>query len=214
MEYLQTIQKIFQDQLFTVPDYQRGYAWEERNWQDLWDDIDLLEKGQEHYTGTLVIHPATDEPLSDDNGDEFTQYDVVDGQQRLTTLSILMIEMIRQFELLGGKNAAALRSRYIATTKDGVPVPKLRLNRDTNDYYRKCIISVEGDISVMPKIFSERRLQGAQQFFRERFESKKRELGDRFAEWLDETRAKVVSQMKLTVYLVQRNQMSVSFLRL
>lgn len=204
MEYLQTIQKIFQDQLFSVPDYQRGYAWEERHWQDLWDDIDLLEKGQEHYTGTLVIHTATDAPFSDDNGDEFTQYDIVDGQQRLTTLSILMIEMIRQFEMLGGKNAVALRSRYIATTKDGVPIPKLRLNRDTNDYYRKCIIAVEGDISVMPKIFSERRLLEAQQFFRERFESKKLELGDGFAEWLDETRAKVVSQMKLTVYLVPK----------
>lgn len=204
MEYLQTIQKIFQDQLFSVPDYQRGYAWEERHWQDLWDDIDLLEKGQEHYTGTLVIHSATDVPFSDDNGDEFTQYDIVDGQQRLTTLSILMIEMIRQFEILGGKNAAALRSRYIATAKNGVPMPKLRLNRDTNDYYRKCIIAVEGDISVVPKIFSERRLYGAQQFFRERFESKKRELGNGFAEWLDETRAKVVSQMKLTVYLVPK----------
>ena len=45
MEHLQSIQKIFQDQLFSVPDYQRGYAWEERHWQDLWDDIDLLDKG-------------------------------------------------------------------------------------------------------------------------------------------------------------------------
>jgi uncharacterized protein with ParB-like and HNH nuclease domain len=204
VEYLQTIQKIFQDQLFSVPDYQRGYAWEERNWQDLWDDVELLDKGQEHYTGTLVIHPASDAPFSDDNGDEFTRYDIVDGQQRLTTLSILMIEMIRQFESLGGKNSAALRSRYIATTKDGVPEPKLRLNRDTNDYYRKCIISVENDISARPKIFSEQRLYEAQQFFRARFEDKKLELGGGFAEWLDETRAKIVSQMKLTVYLVPK----------
>ena len=98
MEHLQSIQKIFQDRLFSVPDYQRGYAWEEHQWQDLWDDIDLLEKGQEHYTGTLVIHAASDEQFSDDNGDEFTQYDIVDGQQRLTTLSILIIKMIRQFE--------------------------------------------------------------------------------------------------------------------
>ena len=204
MEHLQSIKKIFQDQLFSVPDYQRGYAWDERHWQDLWDDIDLLEKGQEHYTGTLVIHAASDEQFSDDNGDEFTQYDIVDGQQRLTTLSILMIEMIRQFETLGGIIAAALRSRYIATTKNGSAVPKLKLNRDTNDFYRKSIIVVEGDIAVSPKIFSERRLREAQLFFRERFETKKIELGDKFAEWLDEMRTKVVSQMKLTVYLVPK----------
>jgi uncharacterized protein with ParB-like and HNH nuclease domain len=204
MEYLQTIQKIFQDQLFAVPDYQRGYAWEERHWQDLWDDIDLLEKGQEHYTGTLVIHLVSNAPRSDDNGDEFIQYDIVDGQQRLTTLSILMIEMIHQFELLEVKNASALRSRYIATTKDGAPMPKLQLNRDTNDYYRKCIINVDGDISIRPKTFSEQRLFEAQQFFRKQFESKKNDLGKGFAKWLDETRAKVVSQMKLTVYLVPK----------
>ena len=204
MEYLQSIQKIFQDQLFSVPDYQRGYSWEERHWQDLWDDIDLLEKGQEHYTGTLVIHAISDEKFSDDNGDEFTRYDIVDGQQRLTTLSILMIEMIRQFETLGGINAAALRSRYIATTKNGSVEPKLKLNRDTNDFYRSSIIAVEGDISHTPKIFSEQRLSEAQMFFRKRFEEKKADLGDTFVDWLDETRAKIVSQMKLTVYLVPK----------
>jgi len=202
MEYLQTIQKIFQDQLFAVPDYQRGYAWEERHWQDLWDDIELLEKGQVHYTGTLVIHAASDERFSDDNGDEFTQYDIVDGQQRLTTLSILMFEMIRQFEVLGGVNVAALRSRYIATAKNGIVMPKLRLNRDTNDFYRKSIISVDGDIASMPRIFSERRLQEAQMFYRRQFDAKRKELGDGYAEWLNETRTKVVSQMKLTVYPV------------
>jgi len=202
VEYLQTIQKIFQDQLFSVPDYQRGYAWEERNWQDLWDDIELLEKGQDHYTGTLVIHPSTDTTFSDDNGDVFTQFDIVDGQQRLTTLSILMAELIRQFEAIGGVNAAALRSRYIATTKDGASVPKLKLNRDTNDYYRKNIIGIEEDIATVPKIYSERRLSEAQKFFRGCFEHKKRDLGADFSVWLNETRAKIVSQMKLTVYLV------------
>jgi len=204
MEHLQSIQKIFQDQLFAVPDYQRGYAWEERHWQDLWDDIELLDKGQEHYTGTLVIHATSDERFSDDNGDEFTLYDIVDGQQRLTTLSILLIEMIYQFEKLGKSNAAALKSRYIATSKNGQAVPKLKLNRDTNDYYRKCIISVEGDISSAPKIYSEYRLSEAQKFFRNCFEIKKDELEDRYADWLDETRAKIVSQMKLTVYLVPK----------
>jgi hypothetical protein len=49
MEYLQSVQKIFQDQLFSVPDYQRGYAWEKQQWQDLLDDLEILNIDQEHY---------------------------------------------------------------------------------------------------------------------------------------------------------------------
>jgi len=202
MEYLQSIAKLFQDQLYSVPDYQRGYAWERRHWQDLWDDIELLEDGQEHYTGTLVLHSIPGASFSDDNGDVFTQHDIVDGQQRLTTISILMVEMIRQFELLGNKKSKALRNRYIVTTKDGVQMPKLKLNRDTNDFYRRSIIAVEGDISATPKIFSERRLQEARDFFRKQFEEKKVELGSGFGTWLEGVNNKVVSQMKLTVYVV------------
>jgi hypothetical protein len=204
MDYFQSVQNIFQDQLFSIPDYQRGYAWDERQWQDLWDDIELLDEGQEHYTGTLVI-VESGKKLSDDNGVEFKYYDIVDGQQRLTTISIFMIEMIRQFEKLGDKKAVELRKRYIVTNKDGVPVPKISLNRDTNDFYQKRIISVESDITKRPRIMSEKRLSEAQKFFKKCFEGKKKELGNSdFTKWLDETRAKVVSQIKFTVYLVPK----------
>ena len=80
MQYLQSIQEIFQDKLVKIPDYQRGYAWEEKQWQDMIDDIEIMEDNQEHYTGTLVINLNEEtEEMYDDDGNIFRLYDVVDG---------------------------------------------------------------------------------------------------------------------------------------
>ncbi|AIQ56941.1 hypothetical protein PBOR_08320 [Paenibacillus borealis] len=80
MQHLQSIQDIFQHKLFRIPDYQRGYAWEENQWLDLLEDLELLEDDQEHYTGTLVIHEAeNEEDINDDEGNTLRVYDVVDG---------------------------------------------------------------------------------------------------------------------------------------
>ncbi|MEJ7819643.1 MAG: DUF262 domain-containing protein [Rubrobacteraceae bacterium] len=56
---MQTVEEIFAGRIMQVPDYQRGYAWDERNWDDFLDDLDLLESGKQHYTGTLVNEPTS-----------------------------------------------------------------------------------------------------------------------------------------------------------
>ena len=55
---LLTLPQIFNDRLFTIPDYQRGYAWEKKQVEELLKDIDhLMNDGValRHYTGTLVL---------------------------------------------------------------------------------------------------------------------------------------------------------------
>ena len=80
MEHLQTIQKVFADKLLKVPEYQRGYAWDKRQWQDLIDDLEVLHKQKEHYTGTLVLHLNQNrEQITDQEGNMMQIYDVVDG---------------------------------------------------------------------------------------------------------------------------------------
>ena len=39
-----------------VPDYQLGYAYEEQQWRDLVEDLELLPAGPDHFTGTVVLH--------------------------------------------------------------------------------------------------------------------------------------------------------------
>tara|TARA_Y100000310_G_C20656364_1_gene802183 strand:+ start:129 stop:2171 length:2043 start_codon:yes stop_codon:yes gene_type:complete len=69
---------------FIIPVYQRDYAWTRINCQKLWDDlVDLKEnKRIDHFLGTLVTI-----------GSGFQEYTVIDGQQRLTTTSILLVAL-------------------------------------------------------------------------------------------------------------------------
>ena len=50
-----TLSKIFTERLFRIPDYQRGYAWTERQLKDFWNDIEQIELGRNHYTGVLTL---------------------------------------------------------------------------------------------------------------------------------------------------------------
>lgn len=74
--------------LFRIPEYQRAYAWGKRQRVDLFNDIlDVKRSGREHFMATVVT-------LAKDNrligADEYRTVEIVDGQQRVTTLVILL----------------------------------------------------------------------------------------------------------------------------
>ncbi|MGX1811840.1 GmrSD restriction endonuclease domain-containing protein [Nocardia sp. NPDC055321] len=76
---------------FQIPLYQRTYSWTDKQLAQLWSDIceqaDLLAAGEEgttHFCGSVVLAPS---PLNDAS---FARWLVVDGQQRLTTLSLAL----------------------------------------------------------------------------------------------------------------------------
>jgi hypothetical protein len=94
---LQSLSSIFNNRVFRIPDYQRGYAWTDRQLNDFWEDLDRLETGRTHYTGQLSLERVTgdawqlwdEDPWLIEQGD-YKPYFVVDGQQRLTTAIILI----------------------------------------------------------------------------------------------------------------------------
>jgi len=55
VENLHTIGKLFCDRMLRVPDYWRGYGWEEQQWQDFVEDLELLSGSQEHFFGLLIL---------------------------------------------------------------------------------------------------------------------------------------------------------------
>ncbi len=67
------------------PHYQRDYAWKDKNFRDLWEDleeaIEYNKKGQGHFIGTMVVAK---------NEDNKKLYDIIDGQQRTTTIFMLL----------------------------------------------------------------------------------------------------------------------------
>ena len=83
-----TVAKLVQGRLFRIPEYQRAYSWKKRQREDLFDDIrEVLRSGRDHFMAT-VVGLARDTKSID--AEEFGVVELVDGQQRVTTLVILI----------------------------------------------------------------------------------------------------------------------------
>ena len=80
---VQTVDMLFtgRSRQYKIPIYQRRYVWDEKNWNSLWTDITRMSN--QHFTGIIVTRGH------DDTGD-LEKYDVIDGQQRLTTFQIIL----------------------------------------------------------------------------------------------------------------------------
>ncbi len=107
-----TIMLLFSDKKsdFLIPDYQRPYAWDESQCQTLWDDIftfafpdnnyQKFEKNEEYFLGSIVTF-----------GNENNKKEVIDGQQRLTTLMLLLRAFYAKFNNMQDDNSKSTRDR-------------------------------------------------------------------------------------------------------
>ncbi|MCC6571559.1 MAG: DUF262 domain-containing protein, partial [Chitinophagales bacterium] len=93
-----TLSNILEGKIFQIPDYQRGYAWEAKQWKDFVQDIDALieDKIISHYTGTIVIYQPNTKPTENYGTKKLEIVDIVDGQQRLTTCSLYLSIIIKE----------------------------------------------------------------------------------------------------------------------
>lgn len=97
MQELESIQNIFKDRIFKIPDYQRGYAWTTRQLKDFWEDVVNLPPDRFHYTGLLSLKKLDKQTSSIWNDERwlienrgYKPFHIVDGQQRLTTFVIFI----------------------------------------------------------------------------------------------------------------------------
>lgn len=107
-----TIMLLFSDKKsdFLIPDYQRPYAWEDSQCQTLWDDIftfafpdnnyEKFEKNEEYFLGSIVTFE-----------NENNKKEVIDGQQRLTTLMLLLRAFYAKFGNMQDDNSKSTRDR-------------------------------------------------------------------------------------------------------
>lgn len=206
-----TVEKLFEGRLFRIPNYQRGYAWGTKQWDDFWEDIDLLDSGH-HYTGTVVLDLVDKPPTGasptpsvwDDDGRSYLVFDVVDGQQRLTTLVLFLDAIAREMETFPALAAKArgIRHSYVRTTSDaGEALVKLRLNADTHLYWASSILT-DSPGPAAPANASQQRLLEARRYFSQRLTEQHRTQDDGYAEWLERLRTKVTSQLVFVPYEV------------
>lgn len=131
---------------YRIPRFQRDYSWSEDEWEDLWLDIlGTVKDGGEpaHYMGYLVLQSV----------DEKT-FDVIDGQQRLTTLSLIVISALKNLQRLveekkdpenNARRLEQMRQTYIGYLDPITLVPrsKLTLNRNNDRYFQTYIVPME-----------------------------------------------------------------------
>ena len=127
---------------YTIPPFQRDYSWTSENWDDLWNDIFSIKPNTEdrHYMGVLVAVAQSDR-----------EFIVIDGQQRLATLSILSLVVIHRLNSLAGEGvdpennqerANALKARFIGE-KDPASLilnSKLSLNETDDGFYQDYLV--------------------------------------------------------------------------
>jgi uncharacterized protein DUF262/uncharacterized protein DUF1524 len=207
MQTLYTVSKAFSERLFRVPDYQRGYAWEKQQWQDFLEDLTFLPDARQHYMGTLILHERADvEEVFDEEGNPYTTFDVVDGQQRLTTIVLYLDAIRREMFELGAEMAGLARGlsrTYIAVDRlsGGPPMPKLTLNRDTNGFFQDVVLS--NKLITPPTIRSHEQLAGAKAHFTLYLADKRAALRDEYVEWLRTQYLKVTQHLTMMVYALQ-----------
>ncbi len=114
-----TVQQVFeQDVRYVVPLYQRPYVWDEdKQWAPLWDDITALLAHQEgaglaglwsHFLGAIVLDQEQTVP------GQIPRYTVIDGQQRLTTLQLLLAAAARSLAEVGAADDSTLLRELVA----------------------------------------------------------------------------------------------------
>jgi len=156
--------------IYRVPDFQRDYSWDEDNWEDLWNDIVMLrdsdiEKQESHYMGSIVLLNSGD-----------SNYKIIDGQQRFTTLSIISLAVISRLKDLikngididkNSERVELLMKEYIGH-KDSVSLTyssKLFLNENNDGFYQRRLLSFKEPINIKKLLDSEKLLWRAYEFF-------------------------------------------------
>ena len=127
-----SLSSLFNNAIFRIPDYQRGYAWDNSQLNDFWDDLYNLTDDRYHYTGMLSLKELSikdcykweEDKWILENG--YRAYHVVDGQQRLMTITIAF-SVIRKLFLMEKEETLANKvySYIMGEDADGVEYAKL-----------------------------------------------------------------------------------------
>ena len=139
-----TLRKLFGNGLtYNIPRFQRDYSWDLEQWEDLWSDIIetmSVDGDSAHYMGYLVLQSTNDK-----------NFDVIDGQQRLTTCSLLVLAILNNLKKLiesgddpenNKQRLEQIRNSYIGYLDPVTLISKskLTLNRNNNRFYQTYIV--------------------------------------------------------------------------
>lgn len=215
MNDLLSLQKLFNETIFRIPDYQRGYSWSNQQLEEFWSDLTSLLPFQEHYTGMISLKKIEPNSIinSADKWNEekwlvnsgFNVYEIVDGQQRLTTLIILINEIVsyckeKNIEELNSTLLSEIVEKYLYKTKPNniIRTYKFGYEEDNPSYqYFRHVILGEPNNGTIEETFYTLNLYNAKKFFKNRIENYVEQYG---VQKLEEIYRKITLQLKFNLY--------------
>ncbi|HEJ1320914.1 TPA: DUF262 domain-containing protein [Pseudomonas aeruginosa] len=163
----QTIEQFFTGKTLEIPAYQRDYAWSTSNIDDLFEDIEeAMELDGGHYLGTFILSQSG----------KSAPVKVVDGQQRLTTLTMLLDALVDAVE------EPAIKEHYRGTyIKHPVHGPKFTVLGVNQAFFTALL----NDENPQPESDGQQRLLAAYQWIRHRVAAIKTQQGqEAIKNWL------------------------------
>jgi uncharacterized protein with ParB-like and HNH nuclease domain len=141
--------------IFNIPKYQRAYAWEEKHLADFIDDFENQDINKDYFFGTILFQEK-------ENEGAYNLIDIVDGQQRITTLIIFMKMLIDRLE--GEEDdIEILKETYIKHRNEY----KLRILPQDNDFFQSYILDGNPFSKDSINTPSQRKLWDARKFLGE-----------------------------------------------
>ncbi len=188
---------------YQVPPYQRDYSWTEEQWEDLWNDLLELMSDREnrHYLGALVVEGKSDR-----------EFLIIDGQQRLATLSLFSLAVIGRLHSMAdsGKEAddnrergRELRNRFVGERDPAslIESSRLQLNETDDVFYQDYLIQLKDPLNPRGLPKSNRLLLDCYRYFVRRLEELEtpKHDGAKIASLLSETVARQLLFILITV---------------
>lgn len=195
--------------IYRIPIYQRGFAWERKQLADLWKDLKGIENQEEHYAGVITLEKCNKSDFSNKDKwlvNEFDQYFIVDGQQRITSFLILLrciLEEARKsnsnLKALGTKTFDEIDKKYfsISLENQGSSFIFSYDERDSSyEYFIKEIFGIKDsplDINKITRYI--KNIEQAKTFYLERIKSETD---------LNNIYTKLTCQFKINKYIIEK----------
>lgn len=154
---------------YTVPPYQRDYSWKRDQWDDLWSDILIIESSNSvHYMGSIVLQNMGDK-----------HFHVIDGQQRFSTLTLIVLAVIKQLNTLIQKGVdiennkeriELLQKKFIGDKDPGSLTysSKLKLNENNDSFFQSNLLVFREPTNIRTLQDSDKLIYEAYTFFCEK----------------------------------------------
>ena len=228
MSELKSLNDLFKNSIFRIPNYQRGYSWGEEQLNDFWEDLINLPDNNEHYTGMLSLKELDKETDKTELNNwineqwllnkDYHAYQVVDGQQRLTTIIILLQSIIEFYRknynvkdediIINDTRLTEIIEQFILKEKpgsDGLIKTYLfgyQVDKPSDDYLKNKILNPKyvGEIN---ESFYTSNLDFAKQFFDKKINDLY-ENNKNFLE-IEKIYRKITNKFKFNIYVISKN---------